>query len=75
MNMQTTHDVKNGLDFIQKVMAREIEGVSRLFEFLSRFKVASEKAASKLVYHINVIDELHANENAHSRILAKLLQQ
>ena len=27
-----------------------------------------------LPYHINVIDELHINENAHSRILLKLLQ-
>lgn len=27
----------------------------------------------KLPYHINVIDELHANENANSRILASLL--
>ncbi|MBR5470294.1 MAG: PD-(D/E)XK nuclease family protein [Paludibacteraceae bacterium] len=27
-----------------------------------------------LPYNINVIDELHANENAHSRILCKLLQ-
>ena len=25
-------------------------------------------------YHINLIDELHANENAHTRILVKLLQ-
>ena len=29
---------------------------------------------SKQPYHINVIDELHINENAHSRILCKLLQ-
>ena len=28
----------------------------------------------KLPYHINVIDELHINENAHSRILTRLLQ-
>ena len=28
----------------------------------------------KLPYHLNLIDELHANENAHSRILVKLLQ-
>lgn len=27
-----------------------------------------------LVYHINIIDELHINENGHSRILLKLLQ-
>ena len=25
-------------------------------------------------YHLNIIDELHINENAHSRILCKLLQ-
>jgi hypothetical protein len=28
----------------------------------------------KLPYHLNIIEELHSNENAHSRILAKLLQ-
>ena len=33
-----------------------------------------EAAKQKLPYNINVIDELHANENAHSRILCKLLQ-
>lgn len=27
-----------------------------------------------LPYHLNIIEELHANENAHSRILAKLFQ-
>ena len=27
-----------------------------------------------LPYHLNIIDELHINENAHSRILSKLLQ-
>lgn len=33
------------------------------------------QAKKKLPYHINVIDELHINENAHTRILTKLLQQ
>lgn len=33
-----------------------------------------EKAKRSLPYNINIIDELHANENAHSRILCKLLQ-
>lgn len=33
----------------------------------------AEKEKTQL-YNINVIDELHANENAHSRILRKLLQ-
>ena len=29
---------------------------------------------NRLPYHLNIIEELHANENAHSRILAKLFQ-
>ncbi len=33
-----------------------------------------EKLKSKEAYHINVIDELHANENAHTRILVRLLE-
>ena len=40
-------------------------------------KAINEYIARKekdLPYNINVIDELHANENAHSRILCKLLQ-
>lgn len=37
-----------------------------------RKKYQEEKA--KLPYHINVIDELHINENGHSRILLQLLQ-
>ena len=31
-----------------------------------------EKKKRKMPFHFNVIDELHANENAHSRILIKL---
>ena len=34
-------------------------------------KIVEEKR--KLPYNINIIDELHINENAHSRILCKLL--
>ena len=31
-----------------------------------------EELKQELPYHINVIDELHINENAHSRILTQL---
>ena len=39
-------------------------------------KLAEElqKLKSQLPYHINIIDELHADENAHTRILIKLLK-
>jgi hypothetical protein len=43
--------------------------------FISTFMEIHKNVALKRPYHINLIDELHANENAHSRILAKLLQQ
>lgn len=33
-----------------------------------------KKEIEKFPYHINIIEELHDNENAHSRILMKLLQ-
>lgn len=43
-------------------------------ELLDSFQVSLERERLFLPYHINVIDELHINENAHSRILLKLLQ-
>ena len=46
-----------------------------LFAFMNRYAELYQKEEVKLPYHVNIIDELHANENAHSRILAKLLQQ
>jgi len=41
---------------------------------VSKFSVIHNEETEKLPYHINIIDEIHADENAHSRILAKLLQ-
>lgn len=58
-------------DFVTHAVASEYE---RLLDFSKEFhdKYLNEKR--KLPYHINVIDELHINENGHSRILLKLLQ-
>ena len=50
------------------------ERFEELLKFSEDFRVAKEKEEEKLPYHINVIDELHINENAHSRVLTKLLQ-
>ncbi|MDR0866414.1 MAG: PD-(D/E)XK nuclease family protein [Candidatus Symbiothrix sp.] len=49
--------------------------LQELDAFLEDFKKIYDTEKAKLPYHINLIDELHANENAHSRILEKLLQQ
>lgn len=41
--------------------------------FIDDFGRKYEEEKRRLPYHINVIDELHINENGHSRILAQLL--
>ncbi len=49
--------------------------VNELLNFLGDYSIEFKKNKEKLPYHINLLDELRANENAHSRILQKLLQQ
>ncbi|MCR5568083.1 MAG: PD-(D/E)XK nuclease family protein [Paludibacteraceae bacterium] len=44
-----------------------------LLPFIDDFGRKYEEEKRRLPYHINVIDELHINENGHSRILAQLL--
>ena len=45
-----------------------------LIKLLNEFNEKYSLLKRSLPYHLNVIDELHINENAHSRILCKLLQ-
>ena len=42
-------------------------------KFLIEFKKIKEQNEQNRPYNMNLIDELHADENAHSRILIKLL--
>lgn len=44
-----------------------------LLRFFKEFNDVKEKEEKKLPYHVNVIEELHIDENAHSRILLKFL--
>lgn len=48
--------------------------LENIFKLLQGFQKKTEDELKKLPYHMNIIDELHANENAHTRILIKLLQ-
>ncbi|MCL1867602.1 MAG: PD-(D/E)XK nuclease family protein [Paludibacter sp.] len=73
--IKTNSKFKNTLDFINKAILQEQGEYRYLFAFLRQYEELHKKTKAKLPYHINVIDELHANENAHSRILVKLLQQ
>lgn len=45
-----------------------------LFAFSEEFAQRLKEERLKLPYHLNLMDELHPNENAHSRILLRLLQ-
>lgn len=44
-----------------------------VLQLIDDFAECYHRIRKKLPYHINVIDELHVNENANSRILASLL--
>jgi len=68
-------ETNNVLDFIDRAIALQFDATQQFLRFIPSFMENWRRAASKLPYHINVVDELHAGENAHSRILTRLLQQ
>lgn len=72
--MEREKDYNSTFELMTAIQTNMVGAYSRLFDIMWNVKVEKEKHLSKLPYHINVIDELHINENAHSRILAKLLQ-
>ena len=49
------------------------EQVNKYYDEAIDLSKQYEKLKAKKPYHINIIDELHANENAHTRILVRLL--
>ena len=65
----------NAINFSNELIDEIKNHLQELLLFLNDFNEIYIKEEEKLPYHINLIDELHASENAHSRILVKLLQQ
>lgn len=69
--IETYNECQDLLTQFEASNRAEADGFFQLLEeFTGRYKHLKEK----LPYHINVIDELHVNENANSRILAALLK-
>ena len=66
--------ISNALAAYQSIHETIVEEFRKLITFTSAFLEQKEKEWLALPYHINIIDELHINENGHSRILLKLLQ-
>jgi len=69
----------NTLSFIDginnHIYSSDIKNFDRVIEFSKSFMIVYNLEKSKLPYHINILDLLWANENAHSRIFAELLKQ
>lgn len=75
MNKISIEQFEQAIKFSDKIVSENYADFKKLLDFLKEFKAVYDKEFKKLPYHINLIDELHANENAHSRILVKLLNQ
>lgn len=65
--------IEKSLELYDYVVNTVNEEFSRLLDFAKVFHEKYRIEKLKLPYHINIIDELHINENGHSRILTKLL--
>ena len=70
---QENKSIKDALTLLQDIQLAVEKECKSLLDFVSEFAKRYEEEKRKLPYHLNVIDELHINENAHSRILMKLL--
>jgi hypothetical protein len=66
--------IDNLLKLLEIVDSESEKAYKSFFEFTDVFTEKLIEEKRKLPYHINVIDELSANENANSRILSALLQ-
>jgi hypothetical protein len=71
----TEEEFKSSIEFSNSIVEVINNETISLLEFLDGFKKVYDREEKKIPYHINLIDELHASENAHSRILEKLLCQ
>ncbi|HQL69381.1 MAG TPA: PD-(D/E)XK nuclease family protein [Bacteroidales bacterium] len=66
--------LKLSKDFADAYLSTYSNAFSKSCSIASEFHKTYTNEKAKLPYHLNVIDELHANENSHSRILVKLLK-
>lgn len=75
MNQRLNKDKRIGLvHLIAKVRQVHQDNRNIILEMANIFSSDYVAKFKELNYHINVIEELHINENGHSRILCKLLQ-
>ena len=66
--------IESAIDFSNEIVEERLNNVIALYDFFDGFGEIYRREKKRLAYHINIIDELRANENAHSRILGMFLQ-
>ncbi len=66
--------IENVLNFSNSLENQRRNNFGDLLKLVREFGNIYNDEIAKLPYHINLIDELHADENSHSRIFAKLLR-
>lgn len=70
--------IKDILDFVNSVLQNksgtEYRSIRFTLELAEEVAKVIEQNKHLVPYHLNLIDELHINENGHSRILYKLLE-
>lgn len=66
--------ISTTLKWYENIHKEVMNSFSDLINFANSFHKSIIEKKKKIPYNINVIDELHINENGHSRILYKLLQ-
>ncbi len=62
------------MGIVEPYLKKYFASLNSVFAFAHELAQFYEGLKNSEPYHINVIDELHATENAHSRILVRLLQ-
>lgn len=62
------------LEMIELIKEEEKKCCTETLQLIDAFRKKYNEVLPKMPYNINIIDELHINENGHSRILTKLLQ-
>lgn len=70
LNKNPSISILEDIDMIECIIQEEWYNT---LSFCDGFSLSIAKEKQKLPYHLNIIDELHINENANSRILYKLL--
>jgi len=68
------YTIEGKVALVPAINKAKVSTLLNILDALSGFYSVYSEEKRKLPYSINLLDELHANENAHSRILSKLLQ-